>query len=124
MTTAAQNKLTMPQVSQLQAEQDAFWDEYERYIHSNEDMLGKFCRRHGRSVKAYPRLPSTAPSRLTGLYRIVYDIQLQECYMCCLEDDCGHITDLPNVVETPMVLRCSDVTHTNCSACSTHMHQM
>nr|AHC72287.1 U2* protein [Pea yellow stunt virus] len=93
MASYREHRLTMREVVQLRDEQEKFWVAYQNYIHEHEDMLGKFCRRHGRSVKAYPRIPSYGPKRLVRRYRIVYDIKVKDCYMCCLEDDCRQYTN-------------------------------
>nr|UYF26258.1 U2 protein [Sophora yellow stunt virus] len=70
---------------QMKEEQDKFWDEYHQYLRRNEDMLGEFCKFHGRRVKAYPKMPVEAPCRWVLKKKTVYDIRVEDC-KACLEE--------------------------------------
>nr|QGV56705.1 U2 protein [Milk vetch chlorotic dwarf virus] len=81
------NKLNIRQIEAMKKEQDAFWVSYHSYLRAHEDVLGEFCRRHGRRVKAYPKLPSYAPTRWVLRNRTIYDISVEECRSCAQEQD-------------------------------------
>ncbi|ATY70085.1 U2 protein [Cow vetch latent virus] len=82
MGDSRQPRLSLREVVQLKEEQDAFWVKYQNFLMSHEDMLGSFCRRHGRRVKAYPKFPSYGPQRMVNRYRIIFDVRLDQCSSC------------------------------------------
>nr|AHC72173.1 U2 protein [Black medic leaf roll virus] len=85
MATESIERLSRSEIVKLKEEQDAFWEAHQAYLRSNEDMLGQFCRRHGRRVRAYPKLPSYAPAYWINWYRFVFDINVDECKACSQE---------------------------------------
>nr|AQX56695.1 hypothetical protein 15.1 KDa [Milk vetch dwarf virus] len=87
MENFKQQKLSYGEIVQMKEEQDAFWSGYHEFLRRNEDVLGEFCRRHGRRVKAYPKLPSYAPARWVLRIKSVYDIREDECESCLKEQD-------------------------------------
>nr|QED43049.1 U2 protein [Milk vetch dwarf virus] len=81
-----QPKLSFGEIVQLKEEQDAFWSGYHDFLRRNEDVLGEFCRRHGRRLLAYPKLPTYAPIRWVLKTKAIYDVRVDECRLCSHEE--------------------------------------
>nr|BBD33856.1 U2 prorein [Milk vetch dwarf virus] len=81
-----QPKLSYGEIVQMKEEQDAFWSGYHEFLRRNEDVLGEMCRRHGRKLPAYPKLPSYAPIRWVLKTKAIYDVRVDECKSCSHEE--------------------------------------
>ncbi|QBO55992.1 U2 protein [Parsley severe stunt associated virus] len=75
------------EIKQLQYRQDVFWNTYEDLLHFNEDIVGEFCKKHGRRVLKYPLMPAEAPCRLVHKQKTVYDIRVEDCIKCINEEN-------------------------------------
>nr|AVG18923.1 viral non-structural protein [Milk vetch dwarf virus] len=81
-----QPKLSYEEIVKMKEEQDAFWSGYHDFLRCHEDVLGEFCRRHGRRVLAYPKLPTYAPTRWVLKTKAIYDVRVDECKSCSHEE--------------------------------------
>nr|QIH29496.1 U2 protein [Parsley severe stunt associated virus] len=69
-------------IRSIKERQDVFWNTYEDLLRSNEDIVGEFCKFHGRRVLKYPLMPVEAPCRWVHKIKTVYDIRVEDCPKC------------------------------------------